>query len=78
MQTPTVFLVGSDSPEPQHRIAATAHAALPDSRIVFLPGEQHWALNTAPDLFVNEVLKFFIEPLQTTSPKATLTSKRAS
>ena len=55
MRTPTVLFVGSDSPEPQHDIAATVHAALPDSRIVLLPGEQHFALNTAPDLFAYEV-----------------------
>jgi pimeloyl-ACP methyl ester carboxylesterase len=61
MQTPTVFFVGSDSPQPEHGIAATAHAALPHSRIVLLPGEQHWALNTAPDLFVREVVKFLTE-----------------
>jgi pimeloyl-ACP methyl ester carboxylesterase len=58
MQTPTVLFVGSDSPQPQHGIAATVHAALPNSRIVLLPGEQHWALNTAPELFAHEVEKF--------------------
>jgi pimeloyl-ACP methyl ester carboxylesterase len=61
MQTPTVFFVGSDSPQPQHGIADTVHAALPHSRIVLLPGEQHWALNTAPNLFVREVVKFLTE-----------------
>lgn len=64
MQTPTLLFVGSDSPPPQHDIAATIHAALPQSRIVLLPGELHSALTTAPDLFAREVLKFFTEPLQ--------------
>jgi pimeloyl-ACP methyl ester carboxylesterase len=61
MQTPTLLLVGSDSPAPQHGIAATVQAALPQGRIVLLPGEQHWALNTAPDLLVREAVKFFTE-----------------
>jgi pimeloyl-ACP methyl ester carboxylesterase len=34
------------------------HAALPSSRLVILPGQQHVAMNTAPDLFLNEVLTF--------------------
>ena len=59
IQTPTVLFVGGDSPQPQHGIAATVHAALPHSRIVVLPGQQHWALNAAPDLFAREVVNFF-------------------
>jgi pimeloyl-ACP methyl ester carboxylesterase len=59
VQSPTVLFVGGDSPQPQHEIAATVHAALPPSRIAFLPGQQHWALNTAPDLFAREVVNFF-------------------
>jgi pimeloyl-ACP methyl ester carboxylesterase len=34
------------------------HAALPNSQIVVLPGQQHTAMNTAPELFVREVLQF--------------------
>jgi pimeloyl-ACP methyl ester carboxylesterase len=34
------------------------HAALPKSRLVVLPGQQHTAMNTAPELFVREVLQF--------------------
>jgi pimeloyl-ACP methyl ester carboxylesterase len=61
MQTPTVLLVGSDSPPPQHDIAATVHAALPQSRIVMLPGQEHNATITAPDLFAHELIQFFTE-----------------
>ncbi len=28
-----------------------AHGTLPNSRIVAIPGQQHIAMNTAPDLF---------------------------
>jgi pimeloyl-ACP methyl ester carboxylesterase len=64
MQTPTALFVGCDSPLPQHGIAETVDAALPQSRIVLLPGEQHSAPTTAPDLFAREVLKFFTEALR--------------
>jgi pimeloyl-ACP methyl ester carboxylesterase len=36
--------------------------ALPNSRIVVLPGQQHIAMDTAPDLFVREVLAFLAKP----------------
>jgi hypothetical protein len=49
MKTPTLLLVGSESPAPQHGIAATVHAAIAQSQVVLLPGEQHWAINTVPD-----------------------------
>jgi hypothetical protein len=34
------------------------HGALPTSRIVVLPGQQHVAINTAPELFVRELVAF--------------------
>jgi hypothetical protein len=37
------------------------HAALPNSQIVELPGQQHIAMDTAPDLFVREVQAFLTE-----------------
>jgi pimeloyl-ACP methyl ester carboxylesterase len=57
MRVPTVLLVGSDSPPPQHAIAAAIHAALPQSRIVLLRGEQHFAPSTSPGLFARELSK---------------------
>jgi hypothetical protein len=35
---------------------------LPDSGIVVMPGQQHIAMYTAPDLFLHEVLTFLIGP----------------
>jgi pimeloyl-ACP methyl ester carboxylesterase len=58
MQVPTMFFVGGDSPAAQHGIAETAHAAISGSQIVLLPGQQHWALNAVPDLFVRDVVKY--------------------
>lgn len=61
MNVPTFFLLGSDSP-PLYKAAVEAgNAALPNSRIVVLPGQQHIAMDTAPDLFVSEVLTFLAE-----------------
>ena len=31
---------------------------LPQSRVAVMPGQQHAAINTAPDLFLREVLGF--------------------
>jgi len=36
--------------------------ALPNSRIVVLPGQQHIAMHTPLDLFVREVLAFLAKP----------------
>jgi hypothetical protein len=37
-------------------------AALPASRTVVLPGQQHTAIDTVLELFVSEVLTFLAEP----------------
>lgn len=33
-------------------------AALPSSRIAVMPGQQHVAMDTAPELFLDEVIGF--------------------
>jgi pimeloyl-ACP methyl ester carboxylesterase len=37
------------------------HQALPQSRLVVLPGQQHVAMDTAPELFVGAVMSFLNE-----------------
>jgi pimeloyl-ACP methyl ester carboxylesterase len=59
---PTLLLLGGDSPAYQKANTEALHAALPNSRIVVMPGQQHIAMNTAPDVFVREVLAFLKEP----------------
>jgi pimeloyl-ACP methyl ester carboxylesterase len=44
-----------------HPPAEYWHETLPNSRIVVLPGQQHIAMDTAPDLFVHTVQNFFLE-----------------
>jgi pimeloyl-ACP methyl ester carboxylesterase len=62
LNVPTLLLLGGDSP-PFFKAAIEAlHAVLPNSRIVVLPGQQHIAIDTAPDLFTREVMAFLAEP----------------
>ncbi|MCK6626485.1 MAG: alpha/beta hydrolase [Anaerolineae bacterium] len=63
LQTPTLLLLGSDSPPVLKAATETVAAALPNSRIAVLPGQQHIAMYTAPDLFVSELVRFLLEPL---------------
>lgn len=62
LHVPTLLLLGGDSPAFARTNVEQWHAALPDSRIVVLPGQQHIAMDTAPDLFVREVQAFLSEP----------------
>lgn len=58
LNTPTLLLLGGDSPPFLKAAIEAVHAALPNSQIVVLPGQQHTAINTAPQLFVQEVVQF--------------------
>lgn len=58
LKTPTLLLLGGDSPPLYSETIAQVHRALPNSTLVILPGQQHLAINTAPALFVQEVLAF--------------------
>lgn len=58
---PTLFLLGGDSPDLFKRAASVLDSALKSCTIVKLPGQQHIAMDTNPDLFVGEVLRFLKE-----------------
>lgn len=58
LRTPTLLLVGGDSPPRETRNANGVARALPDARIVTLPGQQHIAMHAAPELFVRHVVRF--------------------
>lgn len=58
MRTPTLLLVGSDSPPRELANAKGVAAALPDAQVVLLAGQQHLATYTAPELFVSAVVQF--------------------
>jgi pimeloyl-ACP methyl ester carboxylesterase len=56
-----LLLLDGDSPTFARRNTEQWHAALPNSRVVVMPGQQHIAMDTAPDLFVSEVQTFLAE-----------------
>ena len=58
LRTPTLLLLGGASPAFFGAAIEAAHAAIPGSWVVVLPGQQHVAIDTAPDLFAGEVLAF--------------------
>jgi pimeloyl-ACP methyl ester carboxylesterase len=58
MRTPTLLLVGAHSPPHEKESAEGLARALPDARIVVLSGQGHLAMYTAPQLFVQEVVRF--------------------
>jgi pimeloyl-ACP methyl ester carboxylesterase len=58
LTVPTMYLQGGDSPELFRLAGEALEAALPDCRVVVMPGQRHTAMDTAPELFMNEVLRF--------------------
>jgi pimeloyl-ACP methyl ester carboxylesterase len=58
VRVPTMLLVGGDSPARELENARGVAAALPDARVVVMPGQHHAAMYTAPDEFVAEVVRF--------------------
>jgi pimeloyl-ACP methyl ester carboxylesterase len=59
---PTLLLTGSES-SPDFRTAVEAlDEALPQSRVVVMPGQGHVAMDTGTDLFTVEVLRFTGRP----------------
>jgi pimeloyl-ACP methyl ester carboxylesterase len=58
LQTPTLLILGGDSP-PQFRPTIEAlHSALPNSRVVVMPGQQHNAPATGPEQLTEVMLDF--------------------
>lgn len=58
INVPTLFLLGEHSPVFFRQTTETLHAHLPNSQVKVLPGQQHSAMLTAPELFASEVVKF--------------------
>lgn len=61
LTTPTLLLSGSESHPFLKDSTDVLDDALPNSRIAVFDGQGHAAMNTAPDLFVDEVLAFIRE-----------------
>jgi pimeloyl-ACP methyl ester carboxylesterase len=60
LKLPALLLLGGDSPAFFKRAIELVNQSLSNSRIVVMAGQQHTALNTAPELFTAEVLKFLL------------------
>ena len=55
---PMLFLKGGESPDTFEEGERAVGEALPNSRIVVMPGQGHVAMDTGTDLFTMEVLRF--------------------
>jgi len=62
LQTPTLLLLGGDSPYFLKAAIEALSTILPNSQVAVMPGQQHIAIDTAPELFVREVAAFLAEP----------------
>ena len=61
LTTPTLLLSGSESAPFLKGATGVLNDALPNSRIAVLDGQAHAAMNTAPELVIDEVLTFIHE-----------------
>ncbi len=60
ISVPVLLVLGGDSPELMVRATAMLQDTLPHARTVILPGQQHVAMDTAPELLAKEVLSFLL------------------
>jgi pimeloyl-ACP methyl ester carboxylesterase len=58
VEAPTLLLLGGDSPPWAAEATEQIRTALTDARVELLPGQQHLAMDTAPELFTDRVLEF--------------------
>lgn len=58
--TPTLLLLGSDSPNYATREAEALLNAIPGSQLAIMPGQQHAAMDTGAEIFLQEVLGFLL------------------
>ncbi|MDQ2904296.1 MAG: alpha/beta hydrolase [Ktedonobacteraceae bacterium] len=61
LKTPTLLLLGGDSPAYFKAAIEAVHDALPESQVRIMAGQQHAAINTAPELFTREVVEFLAQ-----------------
>lgn len=59
LSIPVLLLLGGDSPPLAGRVNAMLEKTLPNTRTVVMPGQQHIAMDTGPDLVVGAVLGFW-------------------
>jgi pimeloyl-ACP methyl ester carboxylesterase len=64
LDIPVLFLLGSESSQYLKAGVEAFDAMLPESRIEILQGQGHFAMVTAPELFVQEIIEFVNSPWQ--------------
>ena len=62
VEVPARLFLGGASVPIAHEMTKRLASGLRDSEVITLRGQQHIAMDTAPDLFVREVESFFITP----------------
>jgi pimeloyl-ACP methyl ester carboxylesterase len=60
VQIPILLLVGGESPPVYRSAVETLHRSLPHTQLAVLAGQQHEAIDTAPELFLREIIRFFV------------------
>lgn len=61
LQLPVRLLLGGDSPPLFQKAVETVGAALPKATVIVLPSQQHIAMDTNPELFVDQVLGYLLD-----------------
>ena len=61
LQVPTLLLLGGDSPPVFQSATELVDSALSNAQIVVMPDQRHIAMDTNPELFIEEVLQFLVE-----------------
>jgi pimeloyl-ACP methyl ester carboxylesterase len=61
LRTPTLLLLGSNSPPLAREDIETLDVALPNTKIAILPDQGHMGHHTNPKMLVREVLKLLVE-----------------
>ncbi len=59
MTVPALVLLGGEQPPTVRDSVTSVAAALPNAVLTVLEGQQHMAMDTAPDLLVSRLLDFF-------------------
>lgn len=58
LDVPVLLLIGGDSPAPMRAASEKLASMLPDATTMVMPGQQHVAMDTAPDLVIDAVREF--------------------
>jgi pimeloyl-ACP methyl ester carboxylesterase len=61
LTTPTLVLLGGDSPANVQAATRAIADALPNARLVVMPGQGHVAMDTGTELFLTEVFHFLLD-----------------